>query len=529
MNKYVCPCSNVTIEVPNDININNKDDDLNKFQLYINEYEDLASQLRSLFVEELLIKESYLLSKQLKSDINMDIFDSNLKIKYPLLTGFSNITLNSQDDDCRFKLSKCLVCNTITHCEFIQKKTSSLTDNEKTDSTDSMKSVLENKQFSAKTSSHSQKLPKSLDANSHFYFCVLVNSKRMLSNFDNNILTNDDKYSSVYDLILDVKKENLTNTTDMNFKINEVPIFEQRRFLNQIDEKYRSSQMNSDKEASLKQNFETLVNYLLNEKSNDSNDKININNKKSQSIITSTSITGDDNQNANVPELVNKIPLTIKKKTRKKYDENALGSSVFEMEEIDEFSDDEKFLNEQDSQDEELQNKLENQQFQKSILKKRNSNIGEESSHLNTRAKNMNFSKQNHTGLVSNQYSCSLPRDIPFMKNLLNFKSKPSQKDFDNNENYYNPVKEQQKHHNLLITNSYKQPNSNYLENKFNTNDDFTFNDDVDDELFLDNNKLDDEDNFELDNDDTANMGKAISTLASSIVIKDGRELWWCT
>lgn len=85
---------------------------------------------------------------------------------------------------------------------------------------------------------------------------------------------------------------------------------------------------------------------------------------------------------------------------RKKYDESALSSSVFEMEEIDEFQEDDKFLSEQDSQDElNSQDELENkQQFQRSILKKRNSNIGETEHGVGDMQKTtakLNFSKPN--------------------------------------------------------------------------------------------------------------------------------------
>lgn len=92
--------------------------------------------------------------------------------------------------------------------------------------------------------------------------------------------------------------------------------------------------------------------------------------------------------------------------------------------------------------------------------------------------------------------------------------TKTSHKEYDNNENYYNPVREQQKHHSQLISNSYKPPNSAYMN--------YEFNDEVegDDDLFEDENEP------YLDEDGTSNMGQAISSLASSIVIKDGRELF---
>jgi len=92
---------------------------------------------------------------------------------------------------------------------------------------------------------------------------------------------------------------------------------------------------------------------------------------------------------------------------------------------------------------------------------------------------------------------------------------------FDNSENYYNPVKEQKKHINQLLSNSYKHPNSNFLPPTFSSDQ----KDEVFDELFLDDNDEEDDEPF-LDDDSTTNMGQAISSLASSIVVKDGRELF---
>lgn len=68
------------------------------------------------------------------------------------------------------------------------------------------------------------------------------------------------------------------------------------------------------------------------------------------------------------------------------------------------------------------------------------------------------------------------------------------------------------------ITNSYK-PNSAYLNQDIFANNDFD-----EDDIFGNDDPADD--NFNIEEDDTTNMGKAISRMASSIVIKDGRELF---
>ncbi len=143
---------------------------------------------------------------------------------------------------------------------------------------------------------------------------------------------------------------------------------------------------------------------------------------------------------------------------------------------------------------------------------------------------NLNFTKFKGKDKLLNQYSCSLPREIPVMSNRHGSTkyTKPPQRQqqnfYDNSENYYNPVKEQMKHHHQLLSNSYKQPNSNFL-TYTPSNQNTSQKDDVYDELFLDDDEEQDEEPF-LDEDDTTNMGQAISSLASSIVVKDGRELF---
>ncbi len=79
------------------------------------------------------------------------------------------------------KLNKCLVCDTLTHLEFIQESKSE----DKQSETTTKKSVLENKHgFSDKASSHSSISPLStnLDVNTYYYLSILVNSKLMILN-----------------------------------------------------------------------------------------------------------------------------------------------------------------------------------------------------------------------------------------------------------------------------------------------------------------------------------------------------------
>ncbi len=120
--------------------------------------------------------------------------------------------------------------------------------------------------------------------------------------------------------------------------------------------------------------------------------------------------------------------------------------------------------------------------------------------------------------ILANQYSCSLPRDIPVMSARQTL-AKTYHKDYEitNNENYFNPDKEQQRSQTQLVTNSYKQVNT-YLSYNFSTSND-------DDDIFEGDQHTNHDQNFDIDQD-TSNMGQAISSLASSIVIKDGRELF---
>lgn len=102
--------------------------------------------------------------------------------------------------------------------------------------------------------------------------------------------------------------------------------------------------------------------------------------------------------------------------------------------------------------------------------------------------------------------------------------AKTYHKDHDsiNNENYFNQSKEQQ-HTNpaQMVSGSYKQqPMSAFQNYNFSASND-------DDDIFGDDDAAgNQQEDFDIDEEDNRNMGEAISTLASSIVVKDGRELF---
>lgn len=507
MSRYMCPCSNVTAEM---VNADQSGvDHINQLKkAFEGDEEKELGVLSELLNSEFLSGNVRLETREYKSKLDANFFDSHLKFKYPLLIGSLNRHIKT--NDINIILNKCLVCDVYTHCAFVQKQSIDETVN----NTDK-KSVLQNRHFSDKTtSSHSPINHKNADVDYKFCFSILANNKHMIIDPNADELKKKDNYSSVYDLMLDNQKAKIVNSKnfdDLILKLNEVPIFEQRRFLNQINEKYQLSQNKSAREEAFKKIVDNLVNVLLNKESENSNKAQSDSNNKNSQIFSQTNMS---NQNSNTgAQLTNKIQYQSNepKKYRKKYDENALSSSVFEMEEIDELDDDrdEKFLNDQDSQDDD---EPENQKFQKSILKKRNSNIGEfeaATDTLKTGAK-MNFNRPDSLN-SSMKYSCSVPRDIPIMHHRQNLAKTLH---YVNNENYYNPNKEQQSL-SQSITGSYKQSLTNYDFSKSNDEDN--------DDLFVDDNN---EENFDLEDDDTNNMGRAISTLASSIVIKDGRELF---
>lgn len=509
MSRYTCRCNNITLEFTKSDNENSDNKDtrdsyLNQIQTNLEDRNDLSKDLIDLLKTNFLSNESNFETNLFNSEVKLKSFDSQLKIKYPLLIGVLEKTFN----EATLKFTKCMICNVLTHCDYIQKQlTNKMTSSEK-------KSILENKHFSDKSLSYSTNLPKSSDTTSQYSVSTHVNNKNMILNADNEKITHSDNYSSVYDIILDDFNETSLASSafnDLVININQVPIFEQRRFLNQIQEKFQiPSHVNQAKEEALKNKLETLVKFLTN-----TDDNYNKNNKTNEQSSNS----------APVQLLAEKIVLKDQfKKKPKKYDESALSSSVFEMEEIDDFDNEDKFLdNDQDSQDE--SDDPDKQEVEKSILKKRNSNISDSEfrNDMNRLSAKLNFSKNpiNRAEQLSSQYSCSLPRDIPVMMNHHVKNIAKTYKDNDNNENFFNPVKEQHKHHKKLITNSFKQPN-NFLNYNFNTSNDV----EGDDDLFEEDADQDNQENFELEEEDTTNMGHAISSLASSIVIKDGRELF---
>lgn len=253
----------------------------------------------------------------------------------------------------------------------------------------------------------------------------------------------------------------------------------------------------------------------------------------------------------------------LKGRRVRKYDnENILSSSVFEMEELEELGSNEHFVSDEDASNEEEttttttglednSNMLEN--IKKNVLKKRNSNVDEDLN--NPIEKSGHFSiginKKYNKDLLSNKYSCSLPRDIPVMhhgsrmstiKNIVNQSSEEENR-ADNENQYFNnneKVDHQKRHKSRVnmttvnnrqiqsMSTSYKNQNDDESESSPNNNNDLY---EGDDELFEDdhNNNLTKTDRLDDDGDDetnTKNMGQAISNLASSIVLKDGRELF---
>ena len=149
------------------------------------------------------------------------------------------------------------------------------------------------------------------------------------------------------------------------YKINEVPIFEQRRFLSNIDEKYRLVSKHTEQQEILRKKFENLVNSLL-------NDDLNSNKNNISGSLATDTISA-------VTQITNPIHSQSKsnKKNRKKGDENVLSSSVFEIE-IDESdnSNDEDSDHESQGSGEESLDKIEQPQ-QKLIERKLNSNVAE--------------------------------------------------------------------------------------------------------------------------------------------------------
>lgn len=510
MIRYTCPCSNVTIEAAEDASPTDNQQNLEKVQTFLDTNENTAETKEVL--ASFLACESYIQTKRLNSKNELDSFDSHLNAKYPLLIGTAS--KKYEENSTLLKVNKCLICDALTHIEFVQESAVTAADSQQSDTT--KKSVLENRHFSDRTSSHSapNTISKNLNTSTIYYHSLLINSKLMILHYDNDKLTSSDSYSSVYDILVDDKKATVISSEafgDLKLKINEVPIFEQRRFLNQINEKYTLSHTTSTKEEVLKQKFENLVNCLLNNESTNTSSANSNNAGQNQSSTASSGI-----------QLANRIqpPNSEQRKARRKNDENLLSSSVFGMEEIDESEDEGKFLSDRDSQDED-EDANQSEHGQKSVLKKRNSNIRDSDTGSAIAATKNIISRQQsfpHKAQVANQYSCSLPRDIPVMT-VRQSMARTYHKDYDgsNNENYFNPSKEQQNPA-QMVSGSYKQPTAFQNYNFSMSNDD--------DDIFEDDATSNQQENFDIDEEDTRNMGQAISTLAMSIVVKDGRELF---
>lgn len=504
-NQYTCPCSNVQLEVAPKIEEDTTD--LNEIHAVLNAADDGSDELVGFIKQKFLVGEDSYLTKVLTT-----------KIKYQLLTGVLTKALHGCDPP--IELNMCLVCDVLTHCTFKLRK----------EFNNSKTKVLENTIHS----SHSDSMPSK--NNNSVIQVISVNSKEMILNPAKSQFTDAENYSSVYDIVLDDKKlAKFSNSFDeFKLKINQVPIFEQRIFLNQIEEKYRNMSPPSENNISqekLARKLEDLVNYLLaKEQQLTTYFSLDAAKSRQQHIQSQSSMpmttTDELHGGVNNKSVVQNIVKVKKGPVVNKYDDDlGLSSSVFDMEDIDEMGETcGKFEGSGEESDEEEQGS----QFERSILKKRNSNIGEMEGGAGPNGSRQILFANTRKDLQPNQYSCSLPRDIPVMQhnrhNSTNTKQQPN-KLLDNNENYYNPVREQHKHHTQLIANSYQQPNSTYL-----LNNHFTPNNNTSqiqsghyaDELFVD-----DSDNDEAFLDaDASNMGQAISSLASSIVVKDGRELF---
>ena len=291
-------------------------------------------------------------------------------------------------------------------------------------------------------------------------------------------------------------------------------LIEQENFLNQIQEIFKSRFKNSSngdepsqndkssnnheekKEEEFKQKFQFLVNKLIKE--------------ETSHTFSKKDISKDDESNLNHPKSKSK-----EKRTRNKYDSaSMLSSSVFELDEDKDESgkyylSDEDSSSNEDNDSDTLNNMSTGSSQLKHVLTKRSSNIGGE-----TFTRQSSFNKTNKISTDFSKYSCSLPRDIPIMNNrhmAINKKidAKQQQREELNNDNNF----KENKSHSVMM-NSYRNESS--LLKRIPSND------------LIDSEENDPFDTkFDDDSEEAPeNMGRAISTLASSIVLKDGRELF---
>ena len=115
------------------------------------------------------------------------------------------------------------------------------------------------------------------------------------------------------------------------------------------------------------------------------------------------------------------------------------------------------------------------------------------------------------------KYSCSLPREIPaLMHNHFNRNHSRNALITDNNN--LNNVNDENKIDEDLFESNYLQGKNENVDDEEDNSDDNEDDDDDDDDVYGEEKRSD-----EIK---TKNMGQAISDLASSIVEKDGRELF---
>lgn len=497
-----------------------------------------------------------------------DYINSFLKIKFPLLMGFTVQASCQPADEIRFKLSKCLICNTFTHIVAVTRRelvpqTLAHSDN---NTSSTQHTHRHNLSHSAATLLESSESTSSSFTSSSYNVYLLVNSNQMKMVNDGDDLKRSESYSRIYDLVLDDRVGSVNDFDQyfgLDFQIKMESEIVKKVFLNRIEDAYvqQQQQQNSSdlsgqsyrNEEAFKLKFLDLVNSLL----------VNNGGDNATSVINATD---------NTSSVMKKKPNELKSARRvRRYDnENILSSSVFEMEELEGDSNDH-FLSDEDEDDyasneeettttNEDVNQILTSHLKTNVLKKRNSNVDDEhNNQLNSVKIPVQAARKYNKDLVSNKYSCSLPRDIPVMligggrlstqvkSSIVNNQQSSEEDTRVDNENHYYPMNsgeklDNQKRHKSrsIMTaashNSQSQAMSASNTNRTELNEDDSesspINNDLyegDDELFEDDHNNNVTKPERLGDDDettTKDMGLAISNLASSIVIKDGRELF---
>lgn len=302
------------------------------------------------------------------------------------------------------------------------------------------------------------------------------------------------QFSAIYNIILpDQLQESpiLSNLDELKVKLKTNSQQEQTSFLKQIQllfDEFMSMNKNNlsksllDKEINLKKTFEYLINVLL-----DNGTSLDLKTPQESAITTQLQV-----QKKERPTTTKKFK---KSKSAKKLDANnnnnksVMMNDIFDLEFEDssglksgDYQDNESIGDEsqdEDDDDDDEDNEEEDNAsgIAENVLKKRNSNV--ENIDRQFGSSNASMIKNNNKMLNNatyGKYSCSLPREIPAMV-----------------------------HHNQHHPNTHKVIHN---ENDF---------DDADDDLFQEESDEEQE---------TNNMAKNISDLASSIVEKDGRELF---